>query len=97
MNNKDHTKSRRVIARGGTRDPRVMSSKKVARKKANSLQKEDYCHLRFVKDHVDKPEGNWQNVLWMDETKIELSAWMRSVMFDDEQTLHSNIRTLSHL
>ena len=29
------------------------------------------CCLQFAKDHVDKPEGYWKNVLWKDETKIE--------------------------
>ncbi len=27
--------------------------------------------LQFAKDHVDKSEGYWRNVLWTDETKIE--------------------------
>jgi len=33
---------------------------------------------------------------WM-RPKSNFLAWMRSVMFGDEQTLHSSIRTLSHL
>uniref|UniRef100_A0A671PJD3 Transposase Tc1-like domain-containing protein n=1 Tax=Sinocyclocheilus anshuiensis TaxID=1608454 RepID=A0A671PJD3_9TELE len=28
--------------------------------------------LQFAKDHADKPEGYWRNVLWTDVTKIEL-------------------------
>lgn len=32
------------------------------------------AHLHFAKDHMDKPENNWMNVLWMDETKTEHSG-----------------------
>lgn len=28
--------------------------------------------LNFSQDHVDKPEGNWKNILWMEETKVQL-------------------------
>ena len=47
---------------------------RVARKKATSLQKEHCCRLWFTQDHVDKPEGDWKNVLWLVETKIEPSV-----------------------
>lgn len=30
------------------------------------------AHLKFVKESIDTPECYWQNVLWTDETKIEL-------------------------
>ena len=45
---------------------------RVTKKKAISLQKEHCCRLRFAQDHVDESEGNWNNVLWMVETKIKL-------------------------
>ncbi len=41
------------------------------------MQEESHCsspRLQFAKDHVDKPEGYWRNVLWTDEIKIELSG-----------------------
>src|SRR4029434_9449027 len=28
--------------------------------------------LEFAKMHIDKPQGFWENVLWTDETKLEL-------------------------
>ena len=38
------------------------------------LQKEHCCRLQFAQDHVEKPEGDWKNVLWLVETKIEPSV-----------------------
>ncbi len=34
------------------------------KEKATALQKKIAAHLQFAKDHVDKPEGYWRNVLW---------------------------------
>ena len=45
---------------------------RVARRKPLLSKKNIAAHLQFAKDHVDKPEGYWKNVLWTDETKIEL-------------------------
>ncbi|KAG2458113.1 TCB1 transposase, partial [Polypterus senegalus] len=49
---------------------------RVARRKAllksHFSPKNIAARLQFAKDHVDKPEGYWKNVLWTDETKIEL-------------------------
>lgn len=39
---------------------------------SNFQQKKTAAHLQFVKDHVDKPENYWKNVLLMDKTKIEV-------------------------
>src|SRR4029434_7887695 len=30
------------------------------------------ARLEFAKRHIDKPQGFWENVLWTDETKLEL-------------------------
>ena len=30
------------------------------------------AHLKFAKEHLDDPEEAWENVMWSDETKIEL-------------------------
>ncbi|XP_063805724.1 uncharacterized protein LOC134983995 [Pseudophryne corroboree] len=30
------------------------------------------AHLQFVKDHLHNPEGYWNNVLWTDDSTIEL-------------------------
>ncbi|KAK3529988.1 hypothetical protein QTP86_009364 [Hemibagrus guttatus] len=29
-------------------------------------------HLKFAREHLDDPEEDWENVIWSDETKIEL-------------------------
>lgn len=44
---------------------------KVARRKPLLFKKNIASYLQFVKDHVDKPEDNWKNVLWTDEIKID--------------------------
>ncbi len=28
--------------------------------------------LKFAREHLDDPEEDWENVIWSDETKIEL-------------------------
>ncbi|KAJ4944304.1 hypothetical protein JOQ06_012848 [Pogonophryne albipinna] len=30
------------------------------------------AHLKFAREHLDNPEEDWENVIWSDETKIEL-------------------------
>lgn len=30
------------------------------------------ARLKFAREHIDTPQRYWQNVLWTDETKIEL-------------------------
>uniref|UniRef100_A0A671MJC5 Transposase Tc1-like domain-containing protein n=1 Tax=Sinocyclocheilus anshuiensis TaxID=1608454 RepID=A0A671MJC5_9TELE len=44
---------------------------RVARRKPLLSKNNIAAHLQFAKDHVDKPDEYWRNVLWMDETKIE--------------------------
>ena len=36
----------------------------------NAKHKKD--RLEFSKMHIDKPQSFWENVLWTDETKLEL-------------------------
>ena len=36
------------------------------------LKKNIAACLKFAKEHIDTPQRDWQNVLWTDETKIEL-------------------------
>ncbi|MBN3293577.1 TCB1 transposase, partial [Polypterus senegalus] len=45
---------------------------RVARRKPLLSKKNITARLQFAKDYVDKPEVYWKNVLWTDETKIEL-------------------------
>ncbi len=30
------------------------------------------AHLKFAREYLDDPEEDWENVIWSDETKIEL-------------------------
>ena len=30
------------------------------------------ARLKFAREHLDDPEEDWENVIWSDETKIEL-------------------------
>ena len=39
--------------------------------KANHIK----ARLEFAKMHIDKPQGFWENVLWTDETKLELVSF----------------------
>ena len=39
--------------------------------KANHIK----AKLEFAKMHIDKPQGFWENVLWTDETKLELVSF----------------------
>ncbi len=32
------------------------------------------ARLKFAREHLDDPEEDWENVIWSDETKIELSG-----------------------
>lgn len=53
-------------------------SARVPRKKPLLTKKHKEARLRFAQEHVDKPDGFWANILWTDETKIELYGHMRS-------------------
>lgn len=46
------------------------------------------AHLQFAKVHVLEPEGFWENVLWIDETKIELRdvlCWKKKNLINPEK------------
>ncbi|KAK3542903.1 hypothetical protein QTP70_006523 [Hemibagrus guttatus] len=45
------------------------------------------AHLKFAREHLDDPEEDWENVIWSDETKIEL------VVFGGERMLSCIQRT----
>lgn len=40
--------------------------------KAAAPQKNIAACLKFTKEHLDTPQHYWENVLWTDETKVEL-------------------------
>ena len=41
------------------------------------------AQLRFAKLHLNKTQYNWSNVLWTDDTKVE----MHSTMFGENQSV----------
>lgn len=45
---------------------------RVMRKKPFLRPQHKVNRLKFAKEHIDKPAAFWSNVLWTDETKIEL-------------------------
>ena len=44
----------------------------IAKRKPLLSKKNIATRLKFAKDHLDDPEGYWKNVLWTDESKVEL-------------------------
>ena len=64
--------------------------------KPTTLQTEHCCRLRFTKDHEEKPEGDGTKFCGRMRPTSNSLAWMRNIMFGDE-TLHSSIRTWTHL
>ena len=45
---------------------------RIARRKQLLSKKNIATCLKFAKDYLDDPEGYWKNVLWTDESKVEL-------------------------
>ena len=48
----------------------------IARRKLLLSKNNIAACLKYVKDHLDDPEGDWKNVLWTDESKMEL-FWLK--------------------
>uniref|UniRef100_A0AAZ3SUZ6 Transposase n=1 Tax=Oncorhynchus tshawytscha TaxID=74940 RepID=A0AAZ3SUZ6_ONCTS len=58
------------------------------------------ARLKFANDHLDDPEGEWEKVMWSDETKIELfglnsthRVWRKK---KDEYNPKNTIPTVKH-
>ncbi len=58
------------------------------------------ARLKFAREHLDDPEEDWENVIWSDETKIELfgknstcRVWRRK---NDELHPKNTIPTVKH-
>ncbi|XP_057673496.1 ras-related protein Rab-40C isoform X1 [Corythoichthys intestinalis] len=59
-----------------------------------------HARLRFAREHLDDPEEDWENMLWSDETRIELfgrntgsRVWKRK---NTELHLKNTIPTVKH-
>ncbi len=54
------------------------------------------ARLKLAREHLDDPEEDWENVIWSDETKIELLVKTQLVVFGGERML-SCIQRTPHL
>ena len=45
---------------------------RIARRKPLLSKKNIAARLKFTKEHIDDPQDFWNNVLWTDESKVEL-------------------------
>nr|ACI69337.1 Transposable element Tcb1 transposase [Salmo salar] len=45
---------------------------RIPQKKPLLSQKTIAAHLKFAKLHLDVPQRYWQNILWTDQTTVEL-------------------------
>ena len=66
-----------------------------ARKKPLLQIRHKKARLRFATAHRDKNPTFWRNVLWSDETKIELFGIMTIVLFGGKKGLLASRRTPS--
>ena len=57
------------------------------------------ARLKFAKVHLDVPQRYWQNILWTDETTVELFGWntQHYSMCGEKKAQHTNIKTSSQL
>ncbi len=51
------------------------------------------ARLKFAREHLDDPEEDWEDVIWSDETKIELLVKTQLVVFGRERMLSCIQRT----
>ena len=54
------------------------------------------AHLKFAKEHLDVPQRYWQNILWTDETKVELFE-RNTQHYPWRKAQHTNTKTSSQL
>jgi hypothetical protein len=54
------------------------------------------AHLKFTKEHLDVPQRYWQNILWIDETAVELVG-RNTQHCGEKKAQHTNIKTSSPL
>uniref|UniRef100_A0AAY5KP04 Transposase Tc1-like domain-containing protein n=1 Tax=Esox lucius TaxID=8010 RepID=A0AAY5KP04_ESOLU len=66
---------------------------RVARRKPFLTKKNIQAWLKFAKTNIKSPKSMWENVLWSDETKVELLAIIPKGMFGVKTTLHITQRT----
>ena len=48
---------------------------RTSQKKPLLSQKNIAARLKFAKEHLDVPQHYWQNIMWTDETTVELFRW----------------------
>ncbi len=67
------------------------------RRKPLLSKKNIAARLKFAKEHLDVPQHYWQNILWTDETKIELFGKNTQHYVWRKKAQHTNIKTSSPL
>jgi hypothetical protein len=64
------------------------------RKKLLLSMKNIAAHLKFAKVHLDVPQRYWQNILWTNETTVQLFG--RNTPHDVEKKRHSTPTSKPH-
>ncbi|KAM5193797.1 LOW QUALITY PROTEIN: uncharacterized protein ACMZJ9_019598 [Mantella aurantiaca] len=49
------------------------------------------ARLKFAREHLDDPEEDWENVIWSDETKVELFDWSTKPIVHTPLTIRKQI------
>ncbi len=61
------------LQRAGTKVTKATISNTLRRQGLKSCSaRRVQARLKFAREHLDDPEEDWENVIWSDETKIEL-------------------------
>ncbi len=61
------------LQRAGTKVTKATISNTLRRQGLKSCSaRRVQARLKFAREHLDDPEEDWENVMWSDETKIEL-------------------------
>ena len=70
---------------------------RTTRKKPLLSKKNIAAHLKFAKVHLDVSQRYWQNILWTDETTVELFGGNTQHSVDKKKPQHTNTKTSSQL
>ena len=63
-----------------------------------AVQKKNIAaRLKFAEVHLDVPQRYWQNIMWTDETKVELFGRNTQHYVWRKKAQHTNVTTSSQL
>ncbi|KAF7640693.1 hypothetical protein LDENG_00022540, partial [Lucifuga dentata] len=60
---------------------------RVPRRKPLLTKKNTKARLTFAKKHLDDPQDFWENILWTDETKVELFGSVKLTAFQKKNII----------